>query len=45
MPDARVPYDTSLDATRTAAALGVTLPSVRELVERLRVQLDTGRLA
>jgi dTDP-4-dehydrorhamnose reductase len=45
VPDARVPYDTSLDATRTAAALGVTLPSVRELVERLRVQLDTGRLA
>ena len=45
VPDARVPYDTSLDATRTAAALGVALPSARAMVERLRVQLDTGELA
>ena len=45
VPDARVPYDTSLDATRTAAALDVALPSARDMVERLRIQLDTGELA
>jgi dTDP-4-dehydrorhamnose reductase len=30
-----VPYDTSLDATRTAAALGVELPDVTELLRRM----------
>ena len=30
-----VPYDTSLDATATAAALGVELPDVDEQLRRL----------
>jgi dTDP-4-dehydrorhamnose reductase len=34
------PYDTSLDATRTAAALGVELPSIDQLLARLRVELE-----
>jgi dTDP-4-dehydrorhamnose reductase len=33
------PYDTSLDATRTAATLGVTLPDVDALLSGLKVQL------
>jgi dTDP-4-dehydrorhamnose reductase len=33
------PYDTSLDATRTAETLGVTLPSVNDLLAGLREQL------
>ena len=33
------PYDTSLDAARTAATLGVTLPSVEDLLTGLREQL------
>jgi dTDP-4-dehydrorhamnose reductase len=32
---APVPYDTSLDATRTAAALGVELPDVTEMLRRM----------
>jgi dTDP-4-dehydrorhamnose reductase len=35
---ARIPYDTSLNAEATAAALGVTLPSIRELLELYRVE-------
>jgi dTDP-4-dehydrorhamnose reductase len=38
-PDAPVPYDTSLDATATAAALGVELPSVAEQLGRLREEM------
>jgi NADP-dependent 3-hydroxy acid dehydrogenase YdfG len=38
-PGAPVPYDTSLDATATAAALGVELPGVAEQLERLREEL------
>jgi dTDP-4-dehydrorhamnose reductase len=38
-PSAPVPYDTSLDATATAAALGVELPGVAEQLERLREEL------
>ena len=34
-PPAQVPYDTSLDATRTAAALGVELPDVAEMLRRM----------
>jgi hypothetical protein len=34
-----VPYDTRLDATATAAALCVELPSLREQLERLRGEL------
>jgi dTDP-4-dehydrorhamnose reductase len=39
-PGAPVPYDTRLDATATAAALGVELPSLREQLERLRREFD-----
>lgn len=35
-----VPYDTSLDATRTAATLGVELPDVDAMLARLRLQLE-----
>ena len=35
----RVPYDTSLDATWTAAALDVELPSVTEMLHRMCVEL------
>jgi dTDP-4-dehydrorhamnose reductase len=36
---AAVPYDTSLDATSTAAALGVELPSVTEMLHRMCEEL------
>lgn len=36
LPPAPVPRDTSLDARATAAALGMELPSVRELLRRFR---------
>jgi len=39
-----VPYDTRLDATATAAALGVRLPDLRTQLARLRHQIDTGRI-
>jgi dTDP-4-dehydrorhamnose reductase len=45
LPPAAIPHDTSLDATATAAALGVTLPDVGTMLERLRHELDTGALA
>ena len=38
----RVPYDTSLDATATAARLGVELPDLDTMLGRLRVELDTA---
>jgi dTDP-4-dehydrorhamnose reductase len=38
VPPAPVPYDTSLDAHATSTALGVSLPSVRELLELYRVE-------
>jgi dTDP-4-dehydrorhamnose reductase len=38
LPPAPVPYDTSLDARETAAALDVRLPGVRGLLERFRVE-------
>ncbi len=34
-----VPYDTSLDGTATAGALGVTLPTLDEQLERLRAEM------
>jgi dTDP-4-dehydrorhamnose reductase len=37
-----IPYDTSLDATRTAARLGVELPDVDTMLSRLRVQLEAS---
>jgi dTDP-4-dehydrorhamnose reductase len=40
-----VPYDTSLAAPATAQALGVTLPSVRDLLTRFRHERETGTLA
>jgi len=45
IPSVPVPYDTSLDGSATAAALGVELPDVRTLLRRLRDQIDTGRIA
>lgn len=45
LPASPVPRDTSLDATATAAALGVSLPDARTIVRRLRHELDTGELA
>jgi dTDP-4-dehydrorhamnose reductase len=45
VPPAPVPYDTSLTARATAAALGVTLPTVRELLTELRHEVETGTLA
>jgi hypothetical protein len=39
----RVPYDTSLFATYTAAALGLDLLSARDLLERFRKQLATDQ--
>jgi dTDP-4-dehydrorhamnose reductase len=39
-----IPYDTRLDASATAAALGVELPDLRTLLGRLRHQIDTGRI-
>jgi hypothetical protein len=41
----RIPHDTRLDARATAAALGVELPDLRTLLERLRHELNTGELA
>ena len=38
-PDGRIPYDTSLDARATAAALGVELPGVADQLTRLRDEL------
>jgi dTDP-4-dehydrorhamnose reductase len=38
LPPAPIPYDTSLDARATAAALEVTLPSVRGLLELYRAE-------
>jgi hypothetical protein len=40
-----VPYDTSLDGTATAAALGVPSPDVRALLRRLREQIDAGTIS
>jgi dTDP-4-dehydrorhamnose reductase len=39
-----VPYDTRLDATATAAALGVALPDLQTQLRRLRDQIDTRRI-
>jgi dTDP-4-dehydrorhamnose reductase len=36
LPPAPIPYDTSLDARATAAALAVPLPTVRELLAAFR---------
>ncbi len=38
LPPAPIPRDTSLDARTTAAALAVTLPTVRELLELFRAE-------
>jgi dTDP-4-dehydrorhamnose reductase len=39
-PPTPVPYDTGLDARATAARLGVRLPTVSELLARMRVEVD-----
>ncbi len=41
----RVPRDTSLDARWTAARLDYTLPSVRQLIEKYRTEVETQTLA
>jgi dTDP-4-dehydrorhamnose reductase len=41
---APVPFDTSLNANRTASAIGYRLPRVRELLEAFRSQRETGEL-
>jgi dTDP-4-dehydrorhamnose reductase len=40
LPPGRVPYDTSLDARTTAAALGVELPGLDAQLRRFRRELD-----
>jgi dTDP-4-dehydrorhamnose reductase len=39
---APIPYDTTLDARATEAALGVRLPDVAELLQRFRAERQTG---
>jgi dTDP-4-dehydrorhamnose reductase len=41
----RVPYDTTLDAARTAERLGVELPSLDEMLARLPAELDASGVA
>jgi dTDP-4-dehydrorhamnose reductase len=41
----RAPYDSSLDASATAARLGVELPSLDAMLGRLRVEMDDGVLS
>jgi dTDP-4-dehydrorhamnose reductase len=45
LPPAKVPYDTSLDARATAAALDAELPDVDTMLARLRSQMETRRSA
>ena len=42
--DAPVPRDTSLSAQATAEAIDIRLPTARELLQRFRRELETGRL-
>jgi hypothetical protein len=44
VPAVPIPHDTSLDARRTAARLGVEPPPLGEQLRRLRAQVDNGRL-
>jgi dTDP-4-dehydrorhamnose reductase len=39
-----IPYDTRLDGSATADALGVALPDLGSQLRRLRAQIDTGRI-
>jgi len=43
LPPGGAPFDTRLDATRTAAALGVELPDLGTMLSRLRAQLEECR--
>jgi dTDP-4-dehydrorhamnose reductase len=45
LPPGPVPYDTSLDATATSAALGVEPPELDSALGRMRAELETGELA
>jgi dTDP-4-dehydrorhamnose reductase len=45
LPPAPVPYDTSLDAAATAAALGVELPDLDSALGRMRMELETREIA
>jgi dTDP-4-dehydrorhamnose reductase len=42
LPSGGVPFDTRLDATATAAALGVALPNLDTMLGRLHSQLETS---
>ncbi len=44
MHGAPIPFDTSLDATATAEALGYELPSLSELLSKFRVHYEQGVL-
>jgi hypothetical protein len=45
LPDGRVPFDTRLDATYTAEALGAELPDLDTMLGRLRAEVETCRSA
>ncbi len=45
MHGAPIPFDTSLDASATAEALGYELPSLSELLSKFRVHYEQGVLA
>ena len=45
LPRGRVPRDTRLDATATAARLGVELPDLDTQLARLRAELDASPAA
>jgi len=45
LPRGRVPRDTRLDATETAARLGVELPDLDTQLARLRAELDASPAA
>ena len=45
MPGARIPHDTTVDASATAGALDYELPSLDDQLTRLRVQDERGVLA
>jgi dTDP-4-dehydrorhamnose reductase len=44
LPPGPVPYDTSLSAQATAAALGITLPDLDGMLGRMRRELDSGAI-
>jgi dTDP-4-dehydrorhamnose reductase len=45
LPDGGVPFDTRLDGTATAEALGAKLPDLDEMLGRLRTEIESCRSA